>query len=210
MLAPLHLSIIGLVGPLFLYHIYSRIVYHLKARKYARVHGCKPPRADRHWDPILGLDFVIKTIHSSRHRYQLEDLQKRFQRIGTTFSTYVLGETLIFTDDPKNVQAVLATHFDDFDVGKLRKQCTWKLMEGSIFVADGALWAHSRAIIRPNFVRKQVADLELMEQYVQKLIGHLPGDGTPINIQEYFSRMVSCRLGQETFALLIRWPPTDS
>ena len=190
MLAPLYLSMVGLGGTLLLYVVYNQITFFITSRKFARSHGCKPPKADRHWDPILGLDFVIKTIQSSRGRYQLEDLQHRFERIGTTFSSNVLGETLIFTDEPKNVQAVLATHFDDFDVGKLRQQCTWKLMEGSIFNSDGALWAHSRAIIRPNFVRKQVADLELMEQYVVKLIGHLPGDGTPVNIQAFFSRMV--------------------
>lgn len=190
MLKPWQLSLIGLGGTLVLYVVYHQITFFITSRRYARIHGCKPPKADRHWDPILGLDFVIHTIRASRGRYQLEDLQRRFERIGTTFSSNVLGETLIFTDEPKNVQAVLATNFDDFDVGKLRQQCTWKLMEGSIFNSDGALWAHSRAIIRPNFVRKQVADLELMEQYVKKLIGHLPGDGTPINIQAFFSRMV--------------------
>lgn len=48
-----------------------------------------------------------------------------------------------------------------------------------------------RAIIRPNFVRKQVADLELMEQYVKKLIGYLPGESTPVDVQQIFSCMVS-------------------
>lgn len=194
MLGPVQLTIIALSGTLFCYAVYYKIVFLFSSRKFARQYGCKPARADRHWDRILGLDFVWSTIRASRGKYQLEDLQDRFSRIGHTFTSDVLGDRLVFTDEPKNAQAVLATQFHDFDIGELRRQATVKLLGHGIFNADGAYWQHSRALIRPNFVKKQVADFPMMERHVQHMMSHLPGDGTPVDIQSYFFRMVKLSL----------------
>ncbi|KAL9000148.1 MAG: hypothetical protein Q9188_005739 [Gyalolechia gomerana] len=189
MLGPVEISLVAFSGTLLLYAVYCQLIYLVSSNKFARRYGCKPARADRHWDPILGVDFVISTIHASRGKYQLEDLAQRFATIGRTFTSNVLGEVLIFTDEPKNTQAVLATHFNDFDIGELRRQATVKLLGHGIFNADGAYWQHSRALIRPNFVRKQVADLPLMEHHVRHMMSHLPGNGTPVDIQPFFFRM---------------------
>ncbi|KAF6232474.1 hypothetical protein HO173_009354 [Letharia columbiana] len=189
MLTPVYLSAIVLGASLLVYVAYRKTTTLIASRKFARLHGCKPAKADRHWDPIFGLDFVISTIRASRGKYQLEDLYERLTRIAPTFTSNVLGETLIFTDEPKNVQGVLATQFPDFDVGELRRQATVKLLGHGIFNADGPYWEHSRALIRPNFIRKQVADLRLMEHHVMHMISYLPADGTPVNIQDYFFRM---------------------
>lgn len=191
MVAPALFTAVGIGAALVTYVIYHQITYTIAARKFARTHGCKPPTKDRLWDPILGLDFVISTIRASRGKYQLLDLQKRLARLGSTFTLNILGESLIFTDEPKNVQAVLATQFPDYDVGELRRQATVKLLGHGIFNADGPYWEHSRALIRPNFVRKQVGDLRLMEHHVMHMISYLPADGTPVDIQSFFFRMVS-------------------
>ena len=191
MLAPVYLAAIGLGAALLIYVVRNRITTFIASRKFARLHGCKPAKADRHWDPFFGLDFVISTILASRGKYQLQDLYERFAQIGSTFTSNVLLETLIFTDEPKNVQGVLATQFPDFDVGELRRQATVKLLGHGIFNADGPYWEHSRALIRPNFVRKQVGDLRLMEHHVMHMISYLPNDGTPVDIQSFFFRMVS-------------------
>ena len=203
MFAPLYFTLGGLGAALLLYYTYFQITFFIGSRRAARIQGCKPVKADRHWDPFLGLDFVISTIFASRRKYQLEDLQDRFNRISHTFTSDVLGDKLIFTDEPKNAQAVLATQFAEFDIGELRRQATVKLLGHGIFNADGAYWEHSRALIRPNFVRKQVGDLRLMEHHVMAMISHLPGDGTPVNIQDFFFRMVCfpVRIGFGNLAL---------
>lgn len=59
-----------------------------------------------------------------------------------------------------------------------------------IFNADGTYWEHSRALIRPNFVRKQVGNLKFMEHHVMTMVNQLPGNGSRVNIQEFFFRMV--------------------
>ncbi|MCJ1371482.1 hypothetical protein MMC20_002699 [Loxospora ochrophaea] len=188
-LGPVYLSILGLFAFLFTYIAYYQITTWRTSRKFARLHGCKPAKADPHIDPILGLDFFLHTVRASKGNYLLDDLAKRFARNGPTFTSNVLFETLIFTDDPKNTQAVLATHFHDFDIGELRRKATVKLLGHGIFNADGPYWEHSRALIRPNFVRKQVSDLRLMEHHVMSMISQLPSDGKPVNIQEFFFRM---------------------
>ena len=59
-----------------------------------------------------------------------------------------------------------------------------------IFTTDGAQWQHSREMLRPNFVRNQVADLETFETHVQHLLKVIPRDGsTAIDLQASFFRL---------------------
>lgn len=58
-----------------------------------------------------------------------------------------------------------------------------------IFTTDGADWAHSREMLRPNFVRSQVGDVVTFEKHVAHLISKLPKDGRTINLADYFFRL---------------------
>ncbi len=106
---------VSLSASLLLYYAYLQISRLIVYRKYAQFYGTKPAKADRHWDLFLGLDFVISTIFASSVKYLLEDLQDRFNRTPHTFTSDVLGVKLVFTDEPKNTQANLATQSADFD-----------------------------------------------------------------------------------------------
>jgi cytochrome P450 len=55
-----------------------------------------------------------------------------------------------------------------------------------IFDTDGAAWERSRSLIRPNFVRAQVADLDMFESHVQALIANVPRDGSAVDLQDLF------------------------
>jgi len=57
-----------------------------------------------------------------------------------------------------------------------------------IFTTDGEAWAHSRALLRPNFARDQVADLEAFERHIQALVAVIPRDGSTVDLQELFFR----------------------
>lgn len=48
------------------------------------------------------------------------------------------------------------------------------MYRSGIFTQDGADWAHSRALLRPQFTRGQVSHLELLEPHVQDLMRVLP------------------------------------
>ena len=90
------------------------------------------------------------------------------------------------TIEPENVKAVLATKFQDFSLGKMRRDVFMPIFGHGIFDTDGAAWERSRALIRPNFVRQQVADLEMFESHVEHLLGHIPRDGSTVDLQPLF------------------------
>ncbi|KAK4549199.1 hypothetical protein LTR36_007657 [Oleoguttula mirabilis] len=91
-------------------------------------------------------------------------------RVCSTFRISLLGQTMYFTSDPKNIQAMLATQFADYDLGPVRRANMSQTLGNGIFVQDGKQWEHSRALLRPSFVREQISDLELEERHVQNLI----------------------------------------
>jgi len=58
-----------------------------------------------------------------------------------------------------------------------------------IFTNDGADWAHSREMLRPNFVRSQIGDVATFERHVAHLISKLPPNGSTVNLADFFFRL---------------------
>jgi cytochrome P450 len=56
------------------------------------------------------------------------------------------------------------------DLGPIRKGNFFPLLGNGIFTEDGKPWEHSRAMMRPQFAREQVSDLDLEERHVQNMI----------------------------------------
>lgn len=122
-----------------------------------------------------------------------EDMNKHMGRLTPTYKQHLLGQEMYFTSDPKNIQAVLATQFQDFDLGSARRGNMIATLGDGIFVQDGKAWEHSRAMLRPNFVRDQVSDLVAQERHVQNLLRVMPvqSDGwtAETDIQTLFFRL---------------------
>lgn len=55
-----------------------------------------------------------------------------------------------------------------------------------IFTTDGSAWERSRAMVRPNFTRQQVADLDMFENHMSHLIDSIPRDGSTVDLQDLF------------------------
>lgn len=89
------------------------------------------------------------------------------------------------TTEPQNVKTILSLSFEDFGIAN-REKSLGRLLGKGIFTTDGERWAHSRAMIRPNFTRNQVADLEAFERHIQTLFAILPRDGSTVDLQELF------------------------
>lgn len=96
----------------------------------------------------------------------------------STWQMTVLFQKQFFTSDSRNVQAMLATKFQDFDLGPARRGNMMQTLGDGIFVQDGKKWEHSRAMLRPNFARDQVSDLDLEERHVQHLLKVMPVQAT--------------------------------
>lgn len=94
-----------------------------------------------------------------------------------TAETRVMGRRLVFTADPDNVKAVLATQFPDFGKGHIF-HATWRDFLGdSIFTTDGDVWHASRQLIRPQFTRDRVSDLDCFEDHIAVLFRAIDNGG---------------------------------
>jgi cytochrome P450 len=94
--------------------------------------------------------------------------------------------TVISTIEPENIKTILSTKFPDYSLGTRRKNVFVPIFGHGIFSTDGAAWERSRAMVRPNFTRQQVADLDMFEAHVSHLIDAVPRDGSSIDLQDLF------------------------
>ncbi|KAM5469092.1 hypothetical protein MauCBS54593_004444 [Microsporum audouinii] len=178
-----------LLGGFVLYRLALYVQAALARRRAAKEHGCKAPPAYPDFDPIFGLGLVFEAVKSSKHDTFLEDIWKRYQKYGNTFSSRLTGLPIITTCEPENVKTVLAVKFSDYELPPRRKASFRELFGNGVFTNDGSDWEHSRSMLRPNFSRSQIADLNMFERHVRELIELIPTDGSTVDLQNLFFGM---------------------
>lgn len=155
------------------YIIYLVVAAYLRSRRNAikaRELKCEAPPAQKNRWP-LGIDQIVRAIKADQAQQFPVDAIKRAEDVGSiTYSWSLFGSENFTTADHKNIQAILATQFSDFDLGPIRRGNFWPLLGNGIFTQDGAGWEHSRAMMRPQFAREQVSDLDLEEKHVQNMM----------------------------------------
>ncbi|KXH68204.1 cytochrome P450 [Colletotrichum salicis] len=104
-----------------------------------------------------------------------------------TFEVALMGSRTIFTADPENIRAMLATQFNDFGKGQRFRTDWFELMENSIFNIDDDAWHTSRQRLRPLFTRQRVSDLVCFERHIQAMLRTLAG-GHAVDMKDILSR----------------------
>lgn len=158
-----------------------------RRRQRARQHGCEPITAPYpHKFPYLGMDRVREGRQARKEHRLIAWAHQKFREAGQyTTSFRIFHKTIIITAEPANIKAVFATNFNDFNTGG-RLQFVGQVIGKGIFTTDGEEWKHSRAMIRPNFARAQVANIDAIEVYLQDMFKLLPTDGTSVDLQPLF------------------------
>ncbi|KAJ9637341.1 hypothetical protein H2199_007628 [Coniosporium tulheliwenetii] len=125
-----------------------------------------------------GIDFIWRLTKADRRNQVPNELEAIYADMGgvNTWQQSIFGSVTYLTVDPKNIQALLATQFPDFEIGPMRRGNFFPLLGNGIFTSDGKAWEHSRGLLRPQFSRDQVGDLELEETHVQNMFKHLVVD----------------------------------
>ncbi|KAI4191103.1 MAG: hypothetical protein L6R41_000324 [Letrouitia leprolyta] len=95
-------------------------------------------------------------------------------------------QRFIFTADPENIKAILATQFHEYGKGENFLHDWEDFLGHGIFTTDGEEWAKSRQLLRPQFVKTRVRDLDIFEKHVQQLLFLLNGEGKEVDISELF------------------------
>lgn len=178
---------------LFLFFVASHIISsYIADRKFRAANNCKSAPAWPQKDPIFAFDLLFAAARNFRAKTFLEMVKNRHVTIGPTFTAYGMGQHYISTIDPENLKTVLSVRFKDYDLGE-RTPIMGPLLGRGIFVTDGDEWAHSRAVLRPNFVRDQVADLSMVDHHIHQLLEILrpqsSGTGGPtVDLAPLFTR----------------------
>jgi cytochrome P450 len=77
---------------------------------------------------------------------------------------------LVLTADAENIKAMLATQFKDFGKGEEFNRDWFLFLGNGIFATDGALWHDSRQLIRPQFIKDRLSDIDIFEEHLQSLM----------------------------------------
>ena len=108
------------LGVAALFTIYS-VVGHLRQATKAKSLGCEPAPLFRPWDVFGVQNFKIEMNGMKTNRLSYAFLNRRKEmsaKVGRDCKTFRIyyppGETWYYTFDPKNLQAVLATQFQEF------------------------------------------------------------------------------------------------
>ena len=155
-------------------------------RHLALERGCKPSKKYYQVDAPVGLGLLAHIIQDTLNLRFLEAWQHRGIALGHTFSFWLCGTRKLVTAEPENMQAILSTSFDDFELGLNRRAGFGALIGNAIFAVDGAQWSASRALLRPSFAKSQVNDTEIFETHFQNFLQALPSeDGVAVDLHEY-------------------------
>lgn len=174
-----------------LYLFVSYVISSKRDAELSRKQGCKQAARYPQVDPILGIDGLFRLMNAMRRGHLLDEFQKRFRTVSggvNTYTTTDFGLTVIHTIEPENIKTVFATKFKDYGLPPQRVKW-FSILGPSVFANDGHDWEVSRALVRPNFVRSQVADMPVLETHVRHLLDKLPRDGQVVDLQELFPLM---------------------
>ena len=108
---------------------------------HARRLGCKPAFVRPFRFPF-GIDILKRCIDATREQIIQNDDLVLYNELGCrpTWKQNILGNWHHVTADPKNIQAILATQFKDFELGPFRRNLFGPVIGHGIFTSDGKEW----------------------------------------------------------------------
>ncbi|KAI0196921.1 cytochrome P450 52E2 [Astrocystis sublimbata] len=194
------------------------------SRRRAAALGCLPaPRYPAR--DLWGIRYMKETSRQLKANSMLQERKETLEETGGTFVHGAFdflggGGEVITTCDWEVVRAVLCTQFADWEMPSAR---IWGFLpvlgKHSIFTTNGPEWQHSRAILRPAFVRDQISDLACVDGHVRKLIAVIraatsTSPTSPVDLQALFSNLTTDTISDFMFGastdLLRGDAPADS
>ena len=139
--------------------------------------GCEPPPTLSRKDP-LGLSLLLGVLKAGREERGPQHTAQLIEQMGRdthTIQVQILDSPVTLTRDPENAKAVLQSH--DFDIGPYRANGFKPLLGSGLPTLLGKDWQESRSMLRPQFSRSQISDLDLLERHLQRLFQGLEPKG---------------------------------
>lgn len=158
------LALVGFFGYHILGEIFERLVYTRDSKRM----GCESPKI---WVfRPFGIPLLSKIRRLTEENRQLDFFTDILHESGCkTVRFLTLNTLVIMTYEPENVKTMLATKFKDYSLG-IRYEQFYPLLGNGIFTLSGDGWKHSRTMLRPQFARSQVSQLDSIHRHVVTLI----------------------------------------
>ncbi len=176
-----------------LYRIYWELTVGASRRALIKEQGCKPVKSNSELNSfpqdIIGLKALQKMIQANKRHKLLELWKDQYVRNGNTTYQKLLFTSIIATIEPENLKTIMALNFKSWGLSTRRQDAALPLLGAGIFTTNGAAWQHSRELLRPNFVRSQVGDLDTFEIHVDQLLKAIPRDGSTVDLQDLFFQL---------------------
>jgi hypothetical protein len=169
--------------------VFTLKVNHLLISKYlferrARALGCGTAAVYPHKDPILGLDVFLQAKRAFKNHKLLDLYSSQAALCGKTYYILALGRWLLATNEVENVKTMLSTKMADWPIAGPRLLSVLPVLgPNSIFTSNGEAWHTARAMIRPSFVRDQVADFRCFDRHIKNMLAAIPADGATFDMQ---------------------------
>jgi len=137
------------------------------------------------------LDLFIRNGYKIVNNTYLPDLVERYQKIGRTWSALDFGSGMIASVEPENLKAVWSTNSQDWGVQSVRLKAMMPFVGQGFISMDGPKWEQSMNMLQPSFRRSNISDLEPFEKCLGEMIRQIPTNGSTVDLQVYFSNLVS-------------------
>ncbi|RDW85084.1 hypothetical protein BP6252_02674 [Coleophoma cylindrospora] len=161
----------------------------ISVERQIRALGGHAPRI-KTWLPA-DLDMIAKAVNATITHKNLQGWQAFFAGSSRyTVEAVPAGQRVIFTADPENIKAILATQFTDYGKGEPFHRDWHDFLGDGIFVTDLDQWHASRQLFRPQFIKDRVSDLNCFERHVQVLLDQVEknGEGNELDMSDLFFR----------------------
>jgi len=157
-----------LLGAVIFIALYNIATIFRKNARIGRLGARAPIR--RSWAPY-GIDIAYDIVSHGMKDQSYEMWCRVFRQYGKGGFTVEagVGERVILTADPENIKAILATQFKDYGKGEQFRKDWYMFLGNGIFATDGQLWHNSRQLIRPQFVKDRLSDIDIFENHMQVL-----------------------------------------
>jgi cytochrome P450 len=91
--------------------------------------------------------------------------------------------------DPENIHACLVSQSHEFEIGPARHKAIIPLLGHSVLTSDGAIWSHHRGVMRKNFVKTELEDLDIFEKHFENFVASVPKDGSTFEARDLLSKL---------------------
>ncbi|KAH8687401.1 putative cytochrome P450 [Tricladium varicosporioides] len=164
-----------IVSLLILYLVYKLLSSQTNIRRYkaeAARRGCLPAPT-LHSNNLLGTSRLRDSIRATKADRGPQYVVAAMNEVGKDVHTLrvpILDYELLVTRDPENVKAILLTQSADYDISATRANAFMPLLGEGLFTSRGQQWKHSRGLVRPQFSKDEVTNIDLIDRHAQTLL----------------------------------------